>query len=490
MPKPANKKTNAQFKPHAAAESAPPNQDDSRNANSTRLLIGLMVPMGMTVLNLSMFGVALPQIRDTFNAPADLVAWLVAAYTLPFMMFMPFYGRMADGLGKRRLFIVGIVIFFVGTAICMVAPTLEVMMMGRVIQGIGTAGVNPLCIAIINDLFPTAQQGKAMGTWSSAGPATSMVGPLLAGFLIDTWSWRAIFVPDLLAAIIAIYVVYVQLPVMRAPLRKGFLRSFDWIGMILLGISITLLMFYLSSRPITGFEPLTDWRLLLGSLFWAVAFIMWERRHKAPLVSFTIFRRVNFGVASICASLRMFLMSGIGFLIPLYVADIHNTDAGGLGVLITLHAAALLATVRLSGNFADHFGNRTMIVIGLGTQALTMSYFAFIPPAASIIWVGAGMIVHGMAAGLSLAVLHRVSMTEVTQEESGAAAGLYSMVRFSGNILGATLGGVLLQQMLIRTTPALSYQTVFLCTAAMGVLGALIALRLKSIVPYVNSPSA
>ncbi|MCB0186839.1 MAG: MFS transporter, partial [Caldilineaceae bacterium] len=352
---------------------------DMRNLNTTRLLIGLMVPMGMTVLNLSMFGVALPQIRNTFAAPADLVAWLVTAYMLPFMMFMPFYGRMADGLGKRRLFVIGIVIFFGGTAVCMVAPTLEVMMLGRVIQGIGTAGVNPLCISIITDLFPAKERGKALGTWSSTGPATSMIGPLLAGFLIDTWSWRAIFVPDLLAAAIALYVVYVQLPVMRAPLRKGFLRSFDWIGMVLLGLAITLIMFFLSSRPVTGWEPLTDWRLFLAAAFWSVAFMLWERRYDSPLVSFAIFRRPNFGIASLCASLRMYLMSGIGFLIPLYVADIHNLDAAGLGVLITLHAGALLMTVRLGGGFADRFGSRRMVVIGLGSQALTMVYFAFLP---------------------------------------------------------------------------------------------------------------
>ncbi|MEM7134206.1 MAG: MFS transporter [Chloroflexota bacterium] len=467
--------------PPSQTASFDPNQlhsGETRNLNTTRLLIGLMVPMGMTVLNLSMFGVALPQIRDAFVAPADLVAWLVTAYTLPFMMFMPFYGRMADGLGKRRLFIIGIIIFFVGTTLCMVAPTIQVMMVGRVIQGVGTAGVNPLCIAIITDLFPLAERGKAMGTWSSTGPATSMIGPLLAGFLIDTWNWRAIFVPDLLASVIALYVVYVQFPVMRAPLRKGFLRSFDWVGMVLLGLAITLIMFFFSSRPITGWEPLTDWRLLLGATSWTIAFVLWEQRYSAPLVSFGIFRRANFGIASLCAGLRMFMMSGIGFLIPLYLADIHNLGAAGLGVLLTLHSGALLITVRQASGFADRIGSRAIVVTGLGMQGLTMVYFAFLPASASIVFVGAGLVVHGMVAGLSLAVLHRASMSHIGQEESGAAAGLYSMVRFSGNIVGATLGGVVLQQALSQATHAVAYPRVFLLTAAMGFLGAIAAFRL------------
>src|SRR5690606_5135917 len=130
--------------------------------NLRAVLIGLMVPMGMTVLNLSMFGVALPFIRDSFQAEADTIAWLVTAYTLPFVMFMPLYGRLSDGLGKRRLFSVGIIIFFLGTLLCLMAPSLPWLIAGRVLQGIGTAGVNPLCIAVIAELFPDKERSRAL----------------------------------------------------------------------------------------------------------------------------------------------------------------------------------------------------------------------------------------------------------------------------------------------------------------------------------------
>src|SRR5215207_1905926 len=104
------------------------------------ILIGLIVPLAMTILNMTMFGVALPAIRDTFRIEADTVAWLVTSYTLPFVLFMPLYGRLGDGLGKRRLFSIGIIVFFIGTLLCLLARTLDILILGRVLQGMGTAG--------------------------------------------------------------------------------------------------------------------------------------------------------------------------------------------------------------------------------------------------------------------------------------------------------------------------------------------------------------
>ena len=273
------------------------------------ILIGLMVPMGMTVLNLSMFGVAVPSIRSNFGIQADQVAWLVTAYTLPFVIFMPLYGRLGDSLGKRRLFLVGIVIFFIGTLLALLTNQLPMLILGRIIQGIGTAGVNPLCIAMISDLFPAKERGKAFGTWSSTGPAAGMVAPFLGGFLVEQWGWWAIFVPGLLAAVISLYVVRERLPDMAALTRPVPLRQFDWVGMLLFSATMIILIFYLSSRPITGVEPLQDWRLLLGTLLGLAAFFTWERRHPAPLIDLSLFARRNFGRASLCALIRMYLMT-------------------------------------------------------------------------------------------------------------------------------------------------------------------------------------
>lgn len=471
-------------KPRDQAETVPPHDDSVPSTFRRRrvttepvkpwdrrsILIGLMVPMGMTVLNLSMFGVALPFIRDSFSADPDVIAWLVTAYTLPFVMFMPLYGRLGDGLGKRRLFTIGIILFFIGTALCLMADELWMLFLGRIVQGLGTAGVNPLCIAIITELFPPKEKGRAMGTWSSTGPAIGMLGPFLGGFLIDNWGWQTIFFPGVIASLVALYVVRDRVPKLAPEPQANFLRNFDWLGTFLLSASIVLLVSYLSSRILTGVEPLQDWRLLIATLVAFGLFIWWERRHAHPLVPLGLFRVGSFGRSSLAASLRMFLMSSEGFLVPLYMADIHGLSGSAVGFMLTLHAGSLLTTVRLGGQLADRWGSRRPIFIGFGLQVSMMTYFAFLPADVPTWMAAAGLVCHGLGAGMSLAVLHRTALDGVTSEESGAAAGIYSMARFFGSIIGTTLGGVVLALAFARMDlPIDAYQIGFGFVALVGV---------------------
>ena len=131
------------------------------------VLIGVMAPSLMVGMDHHMFGVALPSIRATFGLGADATAWASMIYSLPFMTLMPFYGRLGDGLGKRRLLSVGILLFLLGTAVLLMAPSLTWYMIGRAIQGVGTAGFVPLSIAIIAQWFAPSERGKIMGTWNS-----------------------------------------------------------------------------------------------------------------------------------------------------------------------------------------------------------------------------------------------------------------------------------------------------------------------------------
>lgn len=463
----------------AAAESAAagnavlaePSEKDLR-----AILIGLMVPMAMTVLNMTMFGVALPDIRDSFGIEADTAAWLVSAYSLPFVVFMPFYGRLGDGLGKRRLFTIGILIFFIGTLFCLTANNMILLILGRMLQGMGTGGVNPLCLAVITDLFPPKERGRALASWSSTGPATGMIGPVLGGLLLDSFGWQSMFWMGILASLAALWFVRGYVPRLQPKVDASFLRKFDWIGMVLLSGAIILLVAYLSSRSLTGVDPLLDWRLALATVVFSVGFWAWERRRNDPLISFDLFAVPNFGRSSLVATLRMVLMSCQSFLIPLFLADIYGMPGTQIGLLLTLQAGSLLATVRYGGLLADRWSRRWPVMIGFGTQAIGMLYFASLPADLPLWWPAIGMVLHGGGAGLSLAVLHRLALDNVPAERSGSAAGLYSMIRFFGSIIGATIGGVILTQALnYFEHPVDAYHVTFACWALVGVLAIVLA---------------
>ena len=445
--------------------------------NLRGLLIGLMIPIGMTTLNMSMFSVALPAIRDAFAIDPDVVAWIATAYSLPFVVFMPLYGKLGDGLGKDKLFLWGIVLFMLGSLLCLMAAGLPLLLLGRVLQGVGTAGINPLCLAIIADAFPADQQGKAMGTWSAVGPGASMFGPLLGGFAVDYLGWNYIFLMSILAGVIAFYFVNRHIPSLQSARPPGFLRQFDWLGVLLLGGFLIFFIFYLSSRALTGVEPLRDWRLLATTIFCGLAFWQWEKRAGVPLVDLRLYAIKNFGTASLAAGLRRVVMGSIGFLQVLYLADVYGMDATGLGVFTTIYAGAILATTRLGSQLADRRYARRVLLTSFALQMIVLAGVAALTLPA---WAAMGLMLgQGIGAGLALASLHRIAMRDVPTAESGSAAGLYSTARFAGSTFGAAIAGVALQQAELVMPQTAAYQLVFGLVAASCLISLVVAWRLE-----------
>jgi len=453
--------------------------------NQTAILIGLMAPSIMSGLYGGMFSVAVPAIRDDLGIQADMAAWVTTMYTLPFMMFMPLYGRLGDVFGKRQLFLIGTIIFMLGTALAGSAPNLGWLMAGRAIQGFGTAGFVPLALTMITQLFPADQRGKLMGTWNLAYPITGIFGPLLSGMLIDDWGWRAIFWPVLIIGVVAYWVASHQIPTTNhdtAPALSPteFIRRFDWGGVILLGLMSTALLFYASSRPITGVPALQDWRLLLLTIALFSGFILWERRQQNPFVPLALYTSNTFTLSSVCAGLRMFTMAGLRFLSALYLVDIHDQSAYVTGLVIMAHAIPLVLFLRIGGQLADRWGSRWPVVISMVAQAAALFYLAWLPAESSVWMVAAGVVGQSLGASLSLAALHRSSIMDVPQEQMGVAAGLYSMMRFAGMVFGTALSGVVLQMGLDRGLPTLdAYQIAFGFVAVVTLLGAFLGSRLR-----------
>lgn len=441
-----------------------------------QILLGLMAPSLMVGMDHHNFGVALPTIRAYFGLDADMAAWAAMIYSLPFMTLMPLYGRLGDGLGKRRLLLIGMVIFLVGTGIVFLATDLAWFMIGRVIQGIGTAGFVPLSLAIIAQWFAPAERGKVMGTWNSIIPLTGLIFPYFGGLIVDTFGWRFIYPPIFFTGLFAFWVVWRNVPTLgQHRFDAAFLRSFDWLGVALLSSAMIALLLYASSRPITGVEGLQDWRLLAICLLLFGGLLWWERGRARPYIDLALFRSRTFSAASFGAGLRMFLMSSISFVLPFYLTDIHDLNASIIGIAVALQAGALFVTSQAGGQVADRWGSRLPIVasmIGLIGVMIGLALASATTP----LWVIFGLAaLHGLLVGLSLAPLHRASMQGIAPEETGAAAGLYSMIRFAGQILGVAVAGVILQRQLAQASTAITaYQTVFWLYVGVAVIATLI----------------
>ena len=459
---------------------APSLNSEDEIKRSRAILIALMFPTFAIVLNGSMFGIALPTIRDEFLMPADVASWMAIAFSLPFMMFMPLYGRLGDELGKARLLTLGIALFAAGTIMALVANSLTMLFMGRVIQGIGSAGVTPLSLAIIAQRFPEEVRGRALATWNSVAPASSIFAPTVGGFLVDSFGWRTIFIPALIVAVFTYFFVRARIQTLRGKPNFAFLASFDWGGTISLSGMIISLVLWVSSRPVTGVEPLRDWRLFLSIVFFAAIFFYVERHHDRPLVDLRLWGIASFRLASMAAFLRMSMMIGISFLLPLYLTDLYEMRASTIGLLATAHSIMLFVSIRIGGPLADKWPIRRLVTLSLLLQLSAMAFFTLLPANQLLIWIVIGVVTHGFGAGLGLAALHRTALGSVDSEQGGAASGVYSMVRFAGSMLSTAMAGVILQTALDSGLSTLnSYQVAFGVLVGLGVLGTFTGLRIQ-----------
>ena len=247
---------------------------------------------------------------------------------------------------------------------------------------------------------------------------------------------------------------------------------------------LTCLLFYFSSRPITGVPPLQDWRLLGLTGLLLIAFGWTETKKINPFIKLRILKNGPLLVASLCACLRMLQLSGaMGFLLPLYLADIIGLDPTLSGLFLMAFPGAMVLFVRFGGTLSDRRGSREVVLTGFSLIVAVMLALSQIPgqvPAWLLIVL---LLVAGGGAGLMLASLHRAALNNIPEPDLGASSGIYSMIRFLGSACGSVFAGILLQFYFDRSgsSPLVAYQAVFLWFAGFGILGLSLAMFLPKV---------
>ena len=445
-----------------------------------QLLLSLIFPSMLMPMMSTMSRVALPVIRDTFQIPEDVTAWVSAAFTLTFMVMMSVYGRLGDVIDRKKLMLFGITVFFCGTSVTLSAETMPQLILGQMIAGLGVAGMMPLGMALISSFFPAHERGRALGTWATVGPTTGFIGSFVAGILVAAWGWKGAYVPSFLLSLFAVVAVWRGIP-SNPPDRDESrpIRSFDWGGVVLLAVGLACFVCFLSSRPITGVPSLQDWRLLAASIALLLGFAWRERRHSDPFVSPRLLLNLRFAQSSFCAATRMICMGALSFLMPLYLTDVHGLRPVELGGMLVINSGAMALIVRIGGGLADRWTSRGLVSGGIAIQAVVLVIFSRLPGTVPLWVVGLNLGLHGFGAGLMHAALHRYVMGSIPKERAGAAAGVYNMFRFLG-VIGTSLGGVFLRQYLVAGIPIVeAYQQVFFIFVFFGFAGSAMATQLR-----------
>ena len=331
----------------------------------------------MTILDVAIVNVAIPSIQEDLHIAESTVQWVITAYAITFGGFLLLGGRMADLLGRRRIFLVGLVVFTLASLACGLAWSAGVLIASRAVQGLGAAIISPAALSIVTTTFSEgAERNKALGIWGALGGSGAAAGVLFGGILTKYLGWEWIFFVNVPVGVLVFALTRPIVPESRADLGH---RRFDAIGAVSVTGGLALLVYAISKAPDVGWGTTRTIGLLLAAVLILAFFVAWELRASAPLVPFGIFRiRTLTGANSVGLLLGATIYANF-FILTLYVQQILGWSAlkTGLTFLATAGTTALWAGVAQA--LVTKIGPRAVMTVGMGVLALTVLGYTRLP---------------------------------------------------------------------------------------------------------------
>ncbi|MFF5288446.1 MFS transporter [Paractinoplanes globisporus] len=392
-------------------------------------LMVLCAGMLMIILDITIVNVALPAIQGELGFSQPGLAWVVNAYLIPFGSLLLLFGRIGDLVSRRGVFVSGLLIFTLASALCGLAESREMLIAARFLQGVGGAATSAVILGMIVTMFPQAgEQARAIGVYSFVASAGGAVGLLLGGVLTSAVNWHWIFFVNVPVGVCTIAAARRLIVADRGP---GLRQGADVLGAVLITGALMVTVYTVVTPG--GSLPLALLALGLG-----VAFVVREATAPAPLVPLRIFRSLPLAQANLGQLLSAAGMFGMFFVGVLYCQHVLGYDAMQIGlaflpVTVVMGGLSLRYTEKLIGRF----GARRLVLTGLGLVVVGLVYFARVPSDGSyLIDVLPSMVLLGVGGGLAFPSLAALAMSSATPEDAGLASGVFSTTAEVGSALG------------------------------------------------------
>lgn len=403
------------------------------------VLLATVLGSGLVMIDGTVVNVALPHIGADLGADFAGLQWIVNAYTLTLASLILLGGSLGDHFGRRRVFLVGVVWFAVASAACGFAPTTEVLIAARALQGVGGALLTPGSLALISASFDARDRGAAIGAWSGLGGIAAAIGPFLGGFLVE-WNWRAVFLINLPLALLVIVVAWRHVPESRDPAAP---KGLDVTGAALAAVGLGALTYGLTGLGERGVTPTALGFIAAGALALA-AFVVVERRSGHPLVSPKLFADRSFGVANVITLLIYGALGAVFLLLVLQLQTVAGFSALAAGTALLPFTAVMLVFSSRAGALASRIGPRVPMTIGPLITAAGLLLMTRIDADASwVVDVAPAALVFGAGMVLVVAPLTATVLDSAPANLAGSASGVNNAVARAGGLLAvAVLPGV------------------------------------------------
>ncbi|MFI2504783.1 MFS transporter [Streptomyces sp. NPDC018972] len=394
----------------------------------------LIVSLDNTVLN-----VALPAMQREFHASTSGLQWTIDAYTLVLASLLMLAGSTADRIGRRRVFMAGLVVFTLGSVLCSLAPDLSWLVVFRMVQAIGGSMLNPVAMSIITNTFTDPRErARAIGVWGAVVGISMAAGPLVGGLLVESVGWRSIFWVNLPVGLAALLLTWRFVPESRAPKA----RRPDPVGQLLVIVLFGSLTYAIIEAPHASPASIAPYAVL--ALAALVALLRYEPRRREPLIDLRFFRSAPFSGATVIAVSAFAALGGFLFLSTLYLQNVRGLSALDAGLWMLPMAVPTFLCAPLSGRLVGGRGPRLPLLVAGGAMTASGLLFALFEAETSDATLFLGYVLFGVGFGFVNAPITNTAVSGMPTAQAGVASAVASTSRQLGQALGvAVIGAVL-----------------------------------------------
>jgi EmrB/QacA subfamily drug resistance transporter len=417
----------------------------SEEARRWLTLAAVAFGLFMIMLDNTVVNVALPSMARDLGVGLSELEWIVTGYALTFASLMLTGGKLADLMGRRRIFVVGLVIFTGSSLACGLAESGDFLIGARVVQGVGAALMNPATLSIIAATFPPHQRGMAIGIWAGVSALALAIGPLVGGLLTDHLDWSWIFFVNVPVGIVAIVASFVLIPESKDESAE---QRLDLPGLLTSAIGLFALTYGLIEANTYGW---TSGRIL-GSFAVAavmlIAFVLLETRQRLPMVDLSLFRNGTFAGANLAVLLVALAMFGVFFFVSLYMQGILGYSAVQAGAAFLPMTVLIILVAPIAGKTSDRIGSRWLMTTGMLLVAAQLLYFSRLDVDSTFWNLLPGLMVGGVGMALVMTPSAAAAVRALPVDKSGVGSAVLNAFRQVGGSMGIALMGAIMAHQL------------------------------------------
>ena len=447
----------------------------------------------MIMLDNTIVNVALPSIQRDLKITVSELEWVVTGYALTFAVLMLTGGKLADLLGRRLVFVIGLAVFTGASLACGLAPNAGFLIGARVVQGVGSALMNPATLSIIVATFPPRQRGMAIGIWAGVSAMALAIGPLVGGLIAEHLHWSWIFFINVPVGLLGIVVARLVIAESRDTSRE---QRLDLPGLLVSGAGLFALTYSLIEANTYGWTSIRILTLFGIAAAALLTFVLLEQHQRLPMLDLSLFRSGTFAGANAVMLLVGLAMFGVFFFISLFVQNILGYSATQAGAAFLPMTGLIVLIAPIAGKLSDRIGSRWLMACGMTLVAGGLVIFAQLDRSSSYWNILPGMVVGGLGIALAMTPTTAAAMGSVPTDKAGVGSAVLNSMRQVGFAMGvAVMGAIVASYVSVpRTDPRAAPQFVtglqhaLYVASAIAFTAALVAVAVVRKVRHADEP--